>query len=409
MDFNNKPKAKDKEINKNKSKDKYLNYGTNYLYNREKNKSFTSLINNKKPKKNNYFENFFKDMNSNKSTINTINSKKPLIQNANDQFNDYASIYSQLIDKENDSYQELKQKNKKLREIIIKVSKQLDLLSLKFENVKTTADNEKKKLLEKFEKISANYQMYAESYKKNEQLQKEKDILVENSNQLNIIYNSCKNSLINLIRKNMQYYRKLKFFYENKNNQYKSINIDEFVFSLKEEILNNLLQYKSQLDIINNPIFYEEYDSFINDEFNFYGFKRQNSYLKSKTFKRNNDEEKVKENNSFDECRNHKSKEKDKIKDKENISQRFKKMSVKKNILNREKTPCKNASDLNCYKNIKNYHKTHFHNFFNDKNSNHKNDSRYSNSNISKDKDNDNLFGNVGNVIPFRKRFSSRK
>ena len=46
MDFNNKPKAKDKEINKNKSKEKYLNYGTNYLYNREKNKSFTSLIKN---------------------------------------------------------------------------------------------------------------------------------------------------------------------------------------------------------------------------------------------------------------------------------------------------------------------------------------------------------------------------
>lgn len=231
--------------------------------------------------------------------------------------------------------------------------------------------------------------------------------MAENTTQLNIIYNSCKNSLINLIRKNMQYYKKLKFFYENKNNQYKSINIDEFVFSLKEEILNNLLQYKSQLDIINNPIFYEEYDSFINDEFNFYGFKKQNSHLKSKSFKRNSDEEKVKENNSFDECRNHKSKEKDKIKDKENISQRFKKMSVKKNMLIREKTPCKNTSDLSCYKKIKNYHKTHFHNCFNDKYSNRKNDSKFSNSNISKDKDN--LFGNVGSVIPFKKRYSFRK
>ena len=281
------------------------------------------------------------------------------------------------------------------------------MLSTKFENVKTTADNEKKKLLEKFEKISANYQMYAESYKKYEQLQKEKDILAENSSQINIIYNSCKNSLINLIRKNMQYYKKLKFFYENKNNQYKSINFDEFLFSLKEEILNNLLQYKSQLDIINNPIFFDEYDSFINDEFNFYGFKRPNNHLKSKSFKRNTDEEKVKENNSFDECRKQRSKEKNKIKDKENISPRFKKVSAKKSILDREKTPCKNTSDLNCYKNIKNYHKTHFHNCFNDKFSNHKNDSKYSTSNISKDKDN--LFGNVGSVVPFKKRYSSRK
>ena len=407
MDFNNKSKIKDKESNRNKSKEKYINYGTNYLYNREKNKSFTSIINNKKPKKKDYFENFVKDMNNNKSNVNIINNKKPLIQNTNEQINDFAYIYSQLIDKENDSYQELKQKNKKLREIIIKVSKQLDLLSTKFENVKTTADNEKKMLLEKFDKISANYQMYAESYKKNEQLQKEKDILAENSTQLNIIYNSCKNSLINLIRKNMQYYKKLKFFYENKNNQYKSINIDEFVFSLKEEILNNLLQYKGQLDIINNPIFYDEYDSFINDEFNFYGFKRQNNHLKSKSFKRNSDEEKVKENNSFDECRKNKSKDKDKIKDKENISSRFKKMSVKKNILNRDKTPCKNASDLSCYKNIKNYNKTHFHNCFNEKFSNPKNESKFNNSNISKD--NDNLFANVGSVIPFKKRYSSRK
>ena len=43
--------------------------------------------------------------------------------NYNDEY-----IFTQLLDKENDTIEELKVKNKKLREIIIKVSNQLNIL-----------------------------------------------------------------------------------------------------------------------------------------------------------------------------------------------------------------------------------------------------------------------------------------
>ena len=125
MDFKNKTKSiqKDKENQKTKSKEKNLNYNTNQLIrNRDKNKSLTCIINNKIHSKKDYFENIIKDMNS--SNINIINNKKPKNQNNNAQLNDYSDLSLKLIDKENDTYEQLKQKNKKLREIIIKISKQ---------------------------------------------------------------------------------------------------------------------------------------------------------------------------------------------------------------------------------------------------------------------------------------------
>ena len=404
-------KPKDKENNKSISKDKHTNNNTNYLtINKNKNKSFTSIINNKKYIKKDFSENILKDKNNN--NINITNNKN---QNQN---NNYSYLSIQLIDKENDTYEELKQKNKKLREIIIKVSKQLEILSTKYETIKTVAENEKKNLLEKLDKISSNYILYAESYKENVQLKKEKDILAENSSQINIFFNSCKNSFVNLIKKNMQYYTRLKFFYENKNNQYKYINFNEFIFSLKEEILNNLMQYKNQLDIINYPTFFYEYNTFIYEEINHYGIKKNNSY-KGKGFIRNDGLEQVKENNSFDEYRKYKKKNKEKEIDKidkidKDKSPKENKKSIKRNILLREKTPSKSNCNLSYYTNFKNFHKTHFHNCYNDKNSSNKN-KNYSNnsnnntnkSNVSKEKDG--IFGDVGNVIQTKKRYSFRK
>ena len=97
----------------------------------------------------------------------------------------------------------------------------------------------------------------------------------------------------------MQYYTRLKLFYENKNKQYKCINLEEFIFSLKEEILNNIMQYKNQLDPVNYPTFSYEYNTFLFNERNYYGFNNQNNknFSKSKRSKRNNEIEQVKKNN----------------------------------------------------------------------------------------------------------------
>ena len=202
MDFNTKVelKPKLKENSQPKIKQKYNSNNSNFLLsNRDKNINIKPT----KPKyiqKPGLFENILKVTNN--PGINQTKTKTQNINNNPQEIiidNDY--IFTQLLDKENDTYEDLKHKNKKLRELIVKVSKQLDMLYIKYENIKINAENEKKILLEKLEKISTNYKIYAESYKENIKLKKEKELLAENYSQINLIYNSCKNTLISLIKK----------------------------------------------------------------------------------------------------------------------------------------------------------------------------------------------------------------
>ena len=408
MDYNIKSEQKQKirENDKSKSKQKYPNKNPNYiLTNREKNSNTKSTLL-KIPKKPGYFENIVKGVKN--PDINIIKQNSNKIPQDNIYNNEY--ILTQLLDKENDTYEELKLKNKKLRELIIKVSKQLDLLYNKYENIKTSAENEKKILLEKLEKISSNYKLYAESYKENIKLKKEKDLLTENCSQINHIYNSCKNNFINLIQKNMNYYTKLKMFYENKNAQFKTINFDDFIFSLKEEFLNNLIQYRNQLDIINYPSFYYEFNLFINEECNYCNYKKQNQTVKNSnntTYRQNNsikNERKenktsrlIKGNNSYDEYRKYKNNNNN---DKSpRINKKFN--SKKNSLLIRQKTPSKS--------NNKNYDELSFNKNNNFNNNNYFNKSLYNNqkaNSIIENEKNNNIFGDVGNIVNYNKKFS---
>ena len=407
MNFNSKIdlKQKYKEREKPKSKQKYNSNNT---------KNLNQVIKQNKPKTsqtNGYFENILKGITN--PNLNPLNSKNTNINsNYQDQIYDNEYILTQLLDKENDTYEDLKHKNKKLRELIIKVSKQLDLLYTKYENIKINAENEKKILLEKLEKISSNYKLYAESYKENIKLKKEKDLLAENCSQINLIYNSCKNTLVSLIKKNMNYYTKLKIFYENKNAQFKTINFDDFIFSLKEEFLNNLIQYKNQLDIINFPSFYYEFNLFLNEECNYCNLKKQNIINKIQTDKNSScttyrqnisikNERKenrtarlIKGNNSYDEYRNCKNKVKDK-------SPRINKNKSKKITLIRQKTPSKS----NKYYNDLSFNK-------NNNNNKYFNKTLYNNQNINivkEDEKNSSIFGDVGNIVNYNKKFSYKK
>ena len=408
MDYNIKSEQKQKirENDKSKSKQKYPNKNPNYiLINREKNSNTKSTLS-KIPKKLGYFENIVKGVKN--PDINIIKQNSNKIPQDNIYNNEY--ILTQLLDKENDTYEELKLKNKKLRELIIKVSKQLDLLYNKYENIKTSAENEKKILLEKLEKISSNYKLYAESYKENIKLKKEKDLLAENCSQINLIYNSCKNNFINLIQKNMNYYTKLKMFYENKNSQFKTINFDDFIFSLKEEFLNNLIQYRNQLDIINYPSFYYEFNLFINEECNYCNYKKQNQTVKNSNntkYRQNNsikNERKenktsrlIKGNNSYDEYRKYKNNNNN---DKSpRINKKFN--SKKNSLLIRQKTPSKS--------NNKNYDELSFNKNNNFNNNNYFNKSLYNNqkaNSIMENEKNNNIFGDVGNIVNYNKKFS---
>jgi len=409
MNFNSKMdlKQKYKEREKPKSKQKYNSNNTKNLNQVIKpNKSKTSQTNR-------YFENILKGITNPNLNPNPLNSKNTNINNnCQDQIYDNEYILTQLLDKENDTYEDLKHKNKKLRELIIKVSKQLDILYTKYENIKINAENEKKILLEKLEKISSNYKLYAESYKENIKLKKEKDLLAENCSQINLIYNSCKNTLVSLIKKNMNYYTKLKMFYENKNAQFKTINFDDFIFSLKEEFLNNLIQYKNQLDIINFPSFYYEFNLFLNEECNYCNLKKQNIISKIQTDKNSScttyrqnisikNERKenrtarlIKGNNSYDEYKNCKNKVKDK-------SPRINKNKSKKITLIRQKTPSKS----NKYYNDLSFNK-------NNNNNKYFNKTLYNNQNINivkEDEKNSSIFGDVGNIVNYNKKFSYKK
>ena len=390
MDNNkSKFKSKGKEESKNKSKDNYQNYLKNYQHKRrDKAKNNDAVVNNKK-----IFIKDLKDLNNEQNPNSNIGKlsqydEEPEINN---------NLYTQLIEKEGDSYEELRQKNKKLRDIIIKFSKQLELLSLKYEKIKTVADNEKKILLNKLEKISKNYKLYAESYNENQKLKKEKDVLAENSSQINVIFNSCKNSLVKLIRKNMQYYTKLKNFYEEQSiisSEYRQTKLDNFIFSIKEEILNNLIQYRTQLDFINFPTFFTEYNSFINEQCNLHGYKNNNN-LKWKKNKRNEQFEQEKENISYDDGRKYKNK-----------NEKYLSINIKNNMIKKEKTPTKQNYDINMFKNNKNFNKTQYHNCFYDKNSS----SFKTNTNSNEINFGQNgIFGDVGNIVPIKKRYSSRK
>ena len=409
MEFNQKKdfKPKIKEKFQQKIKQKYNNRKTNYIISKDeksqsKNSSKSKITQNQK-----YFENILKGTNNQEiipnisKTQNNINNNQDKIYN-----NDY--IISQLLDKEDDTYEDLKHKNKKLRELIIKVSKQLDMLYTKYENIKINTENEKKNLLEKFEKISSNYKLYAESYKENLKLKKEKDLLTENCSQINLIYNSCKNTLISLIKKNMNYYTKLKMFYENKNSEFKAINFDDFIFSLKEEILNNLIQYKNQLDIINYPSFYYEFNLFINEECNYCNYKQNNqtnnfqiyknsnnsTYRQNISFRNDKKENQtskiIKGNNSFDGYRKY-------YKEKRDKSPKINNKKIKKSgLIMRQKTPIKNNKDYgNLSFNI---------NFDNNYNLN-KTIYNNQNKNISiENEKNNNIFGEVGNVFNINKK-----
>ena len=414
MEFNQKKdfKSKIKEKSQPKIKQKYNNSKTNYIIsNNEKNQSSKSSKS-KLVQKPRYFENILKGTN-NQEIIQNIERTSNIININQNNINNNDYIIAQLLDKEDDTYEDLKHKNKKLRELIVKISKQLDMLYNKYENIKINAENEKKILLEKFEKISANYKLYAESYKENIKLKKEKDLLAENCSQINLIYNSCKNTLISLIKKNMNYYTKLKMFYENKNSEFKAINFDDFIFSLKEEFLNNLIQYKNQLDIINYPSFYYEFNLFINEECNYCNYKKNNQISKFQTYKNSNNstyrqnislrnEKKenrttrvIRGNNSYDGYRKYNKQEKDKS------PKANKRMGKKSRLILRQKTPTKSNK---YYENLS----------FNKNSGNNYNFNKTVYNNPKKnasieDEKNNNIFGDVGNVININRNCCYKK
>ena len=108
----------------------------------------------------------------------------------------YDINFLQLIENNNDSYQDLRIKNKKLRDIIIKITEQLKILNTKYQELEKQFASEKKILLDKLEQITGNYKLYAEGYQEKIILKKDMGTLINNYKQNNKVMNSFRDSFL---------------------------------------------------------------------------------------------------------------------------------------------------------------------------------------------------------------------
>ena len=171
--------------------------------------------------------------------------------------------FFQLIENNNDTYQELRIKNKKLRDIIIKITDQLKSLSIKCQNLEKQLTSEKQMLLEKLEQITGNYKLYAEGYQEKALLKKDMGTLINNYKQNNRVMNSFKDSFVFLLRKNMNMFTDFKKIDMSSLNNNKNIEVINYI---KNNLFNNIVRFRKNIDIINFPEFYKEYLSFIDVE-----------------------------------------------------------------------------------------------------------------------------------------------
>ena len=250
--------------------------------------------------------------------------------------------FFQLIENNNDTYQDLRIKNKKLREIIIQITDQLKTLSIKCQNLEKQLTSEKQMLLDKLEQITGNYKLYAEGYQEKTLLKKDMGTLINNYKQNNRVMNSFKDSFVFLLRKNMNMYTDFKKIdISSLNNNNKNI---EIINNIKNNLFNNISRYRKNIDIINFPEFYKEYLSFIDVEEK---QENENNYnLINKKIYHNN----IKKNNIINNNNiSYKDKRKS-LKKSENIKYSFTKIDVNTNQSNINDND-KKYKDTNYYTN----------------------------------------------------------
>jgi hypothetical protein len=208
----------------------------------------------------------------------------------------------QLIENNNDTYQDLRLKNKKLRDIIIKITEQLKTINLKYQNLEKQFTSEKQTLLDKLEQITGNYKLYAEGYQEKALLKKDMGTLINNYKQNNRVMNSFKDSFVFLLKKSMNMFSDFNKLERMQSNNNKFI---ELLNNMKNNLYNNILRFKKNIDMINFPEFYKEYLSFIeleqkeeNENNNFYGKRIYRNTMKQINNNKNNSINNLDRNNS---------------------------------------------------------------------------------------------------------------
>jgi len=259
-------------------------------------------------------------------------------------FNNEINFF-QLIENNSDTYQDLRIKNKKLRDIIVKITDQLKTLSIKNQNLEKQLTSEKQMLLDKLEQITGNYKLYAEGYQEKTLLKKDMGTLINNYKQNNRVMNSFKDSFLFLLRKNMNMYTDFKKIDIGSLNNNRNI---ELVNNIKNNLFNNIARFRKNIDIINFPDFYKEYLSFIDVEGKEEN-ENNNLFNNKKIYKNNIKKSNSMKNNIINNNINYKDKRKS-LKKSENIKYSFTKIDVNTNQSNINDND-KKYKDTNYYTN----------------------------------------------------------
>ena len=258
-------------------------------------------------------------------------------------FNNEINFF-QLIENNSDTYQDLRIKNKKLRDIIVKITDQLKTLSIKNQNLEKQLTSEKQMLLDKLEQITGNYKLYAEGYQEKTLLKKDMGTLINNYKQNNRVMNSFKDSFLFLLRKNMNMYTDFKKIDIGSLNNNRNI---ELVNNIKNNLFNNIARFRKNIDIINFPDFYKEYLSFIDVEGK--EENENNNLFNKRIYKNNIKKSNSMKNNIINNNINYKDKRKS-LKKSENIKYSFTKIDVNTNQSNINDND-KKYKDTNYYTN----------------------------------------------------------
>ena len=171
-----------------------------------------------------------------------------------------------LLENDNDTYENLKLKNSKLRTLVIQASNKINELTNKINLKEKEYQEEKKLILMKLDKISNNYKIYAESFQQNIKIKNDYELLNEKYEQNIKVISNYQKDIITLISDFMKLYSNISnFIFQLNNSSVKNIRIDSsnFIKQLKDFIEKKIIKFDKKIDYVNFQNFYHEYSSFL--------------------------------------------------------------------------------------------------------------------------------------------------
>ena len=198
---------------------------------------------------------------------NKINEKKLNPKNQNNIINNSIKNNNEIdinmfLESENDTYENLKIKNSKLRILIIQASNKLTEISNKYKEREINYQDEKKEILKQLDKISVNYKIYAESHQQISKIKNDYNNLFQKFEQNLKVISNYQNDIIFLLSS----YIKIHYNITNVLNDYYNgsinnirIDFNNFIEQLKNYIEDHIIKFNNKIDSVNFPNFYNEY------------------------------------------------------------------------------------------------------------------------------------------------------